>query len=121
MKVLQGRRILVVEDEYLIAQDISDLLEGAGAVVAGPIGWLDEALSFIEAKGSTITHALLDVCLHDKMSYPIADALAARGVKFVFVTGYGAPALDPAYRDFPRCEKPVNLEAILAALNADAR
>lgn len=118
MKVLQGRKILVVEDEYLIAREISNILEDAGAVVAGPIGWLDEAMAFVEVEGSTITDAVLDVSLHEQPSYPIADALTARGVKFVFVTGYGGPALEPAYRAYPRCEKPLNPRAILAALSA---
>jgi DNA-binding LytR/AlgR family response regulator len=120
MKALQGRRVLVVEDEYLIAQEVSDILEEAGAIVLGPIGWLDEALTFVEVEGSALTHAVLDVSLHERSSYPIADALKARGVRFVFITGYDGCALAPAYRDFPRCEKPLRRDAIVAALNSFA-
>jgi DNA-binding response OmpR family regulator len=121
MAILQGRRILIVEDEYFVAEAISQILEEAGAAVAGPIGWVEEAVSFVESEGSTLDAAVLDVSLHGRASYPIADALTAHGVRVLFVTGYDRATLAPAYRGHPRCEKPLKPEAILAALTATAR
>jgi CheY-like chemotaxis protein len=86
---LEGRHILVVEDDYLVAQVLVDLLEDAGAEVIGPIGWIDEAIALIEDGSQKLDGAVLDINLHGKKSYPVADALAARSVGFVFATGYG--------------------------------
>jgi CheY-like chemotaxis protein len=113
---LVGRRILVIEDDYLVAQILTALLEDAGAVVLGPIGWRDEALSFIERDSSTFDSALLDINLHGQTSYPIADALTALGIRFAFTTGYDMSAIDEAYRDYPRCAKPFQEDKLLAAL-----
>ena len=54
--------------------------------------------------------------LHGQSTYNVADALIEAGLRFVFVTGYDTGAIDPAYRDYPRCEKPFQPEAIIAAL-----
>jgi CheY-like chemotaxis protein len=116
VRTLQGRRILLVEDDYFVAQVIIDQLEEAGAQVVGPIGSLDEALAFIKDNGISIDGAVLDVSLHGKKSYPIADALAANGVYVVFSTGYGADAVDGDYRRYPRCEKPFTQDELIAAL-----
>jgi ActR/RegA family two-component response regulator len=113
---LQGRRILVVEDDFLVAQALAAILEEAGAVVVGPIGWADEALAFIGQNANAFNGAVVDVDLHGEKSYTIADALAKMGVRFVFATGYGAEAVDPEYRGFPRCEKPFNGPALIQAL-----
>lgn len=115
---LQGRRILVVEDEYLVAESLVTILEEAGAVVVGPIGWLDDAMDFIGAADPQMDGAILDVNLHGEVSYPIADALLAKGVHFIFVTGYDGRALDAAYRGYPRCEKPFVPAAIVTAVAA---
>jgi CheY-like chemotaxis protein len=93
-EVLLGRRILIVEDEYLVAETLSDVLSEAGASLYGPIGWVDEAVAFVQQN----------------------DALIERGVRFVFITGYDGAALDAAYQHHPRCEKPFQVQAILAAL-----
>lgn len=113
---LQGRRVLVVEDDYFVAQILCDALEDAGATVVGPIGWAGEAAAFVRRGGAEFDSALLDVNLHGEPSYPVADALAERQVRFVFMTGYGAEAIDEAYRHHPRCEKPVRLQALFDAL-----
>lgn len=115
---LQGRRILIVEDDYLIAQIVSALLEEAGADVVGPIGSVDEAISFIEGEGAALDGAILDVNLHGRKSYPVADVLAARDVAFIFATGYGADAVEGGYHRYPRCEKPFTQKALMTALTA---
>jgi DNA-binding NtrC family response regulator len=115
---LQGRTVLIIEDDYLVALVVTAVLEDAGAKVLGPVGSVDEALSFIETEHGVFDAAIVDVNLHGTKSYPIADALVARGKSFVFATGYGEDALDAAYKHFPRCEKPFNAERLVAALAA---
>lgn len=115
-EALIGRRILVVEDDYLVAQILTTMLEDLGAVVLGPIGWKDEALAFIESNSAGFDSALLDVNLHGQVSYQIADALIARGVRFAFTTGYDASAISEAYRGYPRCGKPFQQQTLLAVL-----
>jgi chemotaxis family two-component system sensor kinase Cph1 len=85
---LQGRRILVVEDEGLIAMFVQDALESAGATVIGPVGRLKPAL--IKAEADAIDAALLDVDLDGELCWPIADVLAGRGIPFALTTGFTA-------------------------------
>ena len=112
---LRGRRVLVVEDEYLLADDLREALEAAGAEVVGPVGTVTEALDLL-ARGPAPDAALLDVNLQGEMVYPVADALRARGLPFVFTTGYDAQAIPQAYADVPRAEKPVELQQVAKAL-----
>jgi DNA-binding LytR/AlgR family response regulator len=113
---LQGRRILVVDDDYLVALVVIDFLEDAGAEILGPLGQADEAIAFIEAIRTTIDGAVLDVNLHGAKSYPVADALAAHRIGFIFATGYAAEAVDASYRKYLRCEKPFNELTLVATL-----
>jgi DNA-binding NtrC family response regulator len=115
---LDGKRILIIEDDFLVAQVLVGLLEDAGALVLGPIGWIDEAIAFIKDDTQRFDGAVLDVNLHGQKSYPIADALAARKVGFVFATGYGASVLEGRYQQYPRCEKPFDQAALVTALAA---
>jgi CheY-like chemotaxis protein len=103
---LRGRRVLIVEDEYLIASELALELEKLGAEVIGPASSVREALRLVE--NEALDGAVLDINLRGERAYPIADALAARAVPFVFATGYDATSLPAAYEDLPRCEKPVN-------------
>ncbi len=113
---LEGRLILIVEDDYLVAQALVDLLDDAGAEVVGPIGWIDEALAYVEDDSHKLDGAVLDINLHGKKSYPVADALAARSVGFVFSTGYDGSVIEDKYRHHPRCEKPFRPATLIAAL-----
>jgi CheY-like chemotaxis protein len=115
-RMLEGRRILVVEDEFLVAEYISEILRSAGAEVLGPIGTVDDALDYVADGSTTIDAAVLDVNLHGRASYAIADALADRGIRIVLTTGYDGASLEAAYRGHPRCEKPFREETLLAAL-----
>ncbi|MFL9876577.1 response regulator [Paraburkholderia megapolitana] len=113
---LLNRRILVVEDDFLVAQALCALLENAGATSVGPIGWLDEALAFVETQAAAVDGAVLDVDLHGEKSYAVADALARHDIHFVFVTGYGSESLDPVYHDVSRCEKPFDPRTLFLLL-----
>jgi CheY-like chemotaxis protein len=118
---LQGRRILVVDDDYLVALVVIDLLEEVGAEVLGPLGQVNEAMAFIEANSEAIDGAVLDVNLNGAKSYPVADILAAHEIGFVFATGYGADALEGGYQKYPRCEKPFNGITLVASLTKAIR
>jgi CheY-like chemotaxis protein len=105
---LRGRCLLVVEDEYLIAADLTASLESLGVQVIGPAASVEEALSLVDSNLERIDGAVLDINLRNERVYPVADVLTARGVPFVFTTGYDAVAVPTAYACAPRCEKPVD-------------
>ncbi|MEA2990075.1 MAG: hypothetical protein QOG83_2786 [Alphaproteobacteria bacterium] len=105
---LKGRCLLVVEDEYLLAADLAASLESLGVEVVGPAASVEEALSLVENKGGRLDGAVLDINLRNERVYPVADVLTARGVPFVFTTGYDAMSIPTAYACTPRCEKPVD-------------
>lgn len=112
---LQGRRMLVVEDDYLLADDLRQGLERLGANVVGPAARVSDALGLIE-DGGTLHGAILDVNLGGEKVFAIADALRARGIRFVFSTGYEDWALPAAYKDVPRFEKPIDMPRLAQAL-----
>jgi DNA-binding response OmpR family regulator len=115
---LAGRRILVVEDEALIACTIEDHLEHAGVTVIGPATSVAEALMLLDGE-TTVDAAVLDVNLRGEKVFPIAAALRKRLIPFIFVTGYTSDEISPAYKDIPLLEKPTDnreLIAILASL-----
>ncbi|PWC34752.1 response regulator [Azospirillum sp. TSO35-2] len=97
-------RILLVEDEPLVAMAIEDSLEVQNVVVIGPAGTVAEAMDLI-AKGG-IDAALLDVTLRGERVDSVADALSSRNIPFVFTTGHGAAGLPTAHQDRPVLTKP---------------
>ena len=114
---LEGCRILVIEDDFFVAEIVTEMLEDAGATVLGPLGWRDEALNFINSNSADFDAALLDINLHGQTSYPVADALIERNIHFAFATGYGAGVLEEAYRSRHRCQKPFQQQTLVAALS----
>jgi CheY-like chemotaxis protein len=112
---LSGYRVLVVEDEYFIADDLRSALERCSAEVVGPVGRLAEAAALLDGD-PRIDLAVLDIDLHGEKTYSLADILRRRGVPVVFATGYGADAIPAAYAAVPRWEKPYRYETLLAAL-----
>jgi DNA-binding response OmpR family regulator len=84
---LSGLKILVVEDEPLIAMDLKHVLTGLGCSVLGPAYNLNQGMRLIQAE--TFDGAILDVNLGGEMVFPLADSLAGRSIPFVYVTGYG--------------------------------
>lgn len=112
---LQGIKVLVVEDEFLVATLIEDMLESAGCIVCGPVPRLAEALE--AASREVCDAAVLDINLGGERIYPVADILTRRNLPFIFVTGYGANTLPSAYAACPRLHKPFKRADLLAALS----
>jgi CheY-like chemotaxis protein len=111
---LADLRILVVEDDVLIALDVERVLLQEGCTVAGPAGTVERALQEIAAGG--IDAGLLDVSLGREKVFPVADALAAAGIPFVLVTGHAQDALPPAHRAHPVLGKPYGRADLVEAL-----
>jgi DNA-binding response OmpR family regulator len=112
---VRGSRILVVEDEYLLADDLYHTLTDAGAEVLGPIASVEDATAFI-AREPSIDAAVLDVNLRGEMVFPVADALRERGVPFAFATGYDEWALPERFAKAPRVEKPFQGHKVTSVL-----
>lgn len=111
--LLRGRRILIVEDEPLLALELATVLEEAGSVVIGPAGTLEEALNFIA--NTNLDGVLLDGNLKGRPVDDVAAALAEREIPFVFVTGYGRDSLPATFREMPLLGKPYNQDQLLDA------
>lgn len=114
---LEQCRILVVEDEYLLADELATELADCGAQVLGPAPNVERALALLDAQPLP-DGAILDINLGGEPAFPVADALIGHGVPIVFTTGYDAGALPDRFADIPRCEKPINIRRITAALGA---
>lgn len=112
---LSDRRILVVEDEWLIAIDIQDILEGFGCTVMGPVATASAALELIADELPDA--AILDVHLNGGTSLPVAEALRSCGRPFVVVTAYQQNYLTGALRDAPHLPKPIDEKKLLLELS----
>ena len=110
-----GLRLLLVEDEYLLALYMSELLGDMGIEIVGPVSCVADALALIEQEPA-IDAAILDVNLAGEAVFPVADRLEERRVPFAFASGYD-PALMPArFRDIAVCQKPIDAEAVRGAV-----
>ena len=112
---LSGRRVLVVEDEYFLADEIDRALRAAGAAVLGPVPSVEAALGLMQT-GELPDIATIDINLGGEMAYPVADELLARGVPFLFTTGYDQTSLPERHAAVRRLEKPVEARTILHEL-----
>ena len=110
-KPLSGRRILVVEDEYFLAEDIVESLKEMGAHIVGPVGELEEATNLVNADAA-IDAAVVDVNLRNELAFPLARILRARKVPFVFTTGYDCGSIEQEFQDVQLWEKPLDLAAM---------
>lgn len=110
-----GLRIIVVEDEMIIALMLQDMLAELGHSVVGVAGRLDSALGL--AREAEADLAILDVNLGGEDSLPVAQVLAERGVPFLFATGYGSPAHDAPYQDTITLNKPFEMNDLSRALH----
>jgi CheY-like chemotaxis protein len=114
---LAGRRILVVEDEYLIAVTMEEWLSEAGAEILGPVPSVQQALEMIEDHDTQLDGAVLDINLgRGETVYPVADRLNELGVPYLFATGDVRIIDDPAHRARPRLNKPISRGDLLRAL-----
>lgn len=112
---LTGRRVLVVEDESLVAMLLETILEDMGCTPVGPAANIDEGLA-LATDGEPLDAALLDVNVAGRQVFPVAEALKARGVPFVFSTGYGEGGLPEEWRGQATIQKPFTEAAVRDAL-----
>jgi DNA-binding response OmpR family regulator len=109
--------VLIVEDEPLIAMMLEDFLDVLDKRVVGPADSVDAALAALD--GQPVDAAILDVNLRGgEKSTPIAEALAERGIPFVFATGGSEDSVDERFRDRPRLSKPFTMDGVAKALDA---
>ncbi|MEG3084578.1 response regulator [Sphingomonas sp. PB2P12] len=115
MTELAECRILLVEDEYMLALDLQNELEDRGAFILGPEASVDGALRRV-AQESRIDAAVLDVNLGGEFVFPVADALLARHVPFIFSSGYEDGVTRGRYPDIVNCGKPINMSHMLQTI-----
>src|SRR5262245_44345287 len=107
-------QVLVVEDDALLAVDLREVLEQAGYDVVGP--FRDADLAFDALKATSVDCAVLDINLDGKLVYPLADALAAASIPFVWATGYDEEVLPQRYRGHIFLTKPFASEDVVNAI-----
>ena len=116
LSILSEKRVLIVEDEMLVALLIETFLVDWGCVTAGPYSSVAEALEAVES--IEVDLAILDVNLGNEKSYPIAEALDSRGKPFLFLSGYGKQAIPLAHPTWAVCAKPFSEEGLAKMLLA---
>jgi len=110
---LRGARVLIVEDAVLLAMELETGLSDAGATIIGPAYELEEAMGLLD---QPIDAAVLDANLNGHSVIPVAEALSARNIPFVFATGYGEQAGAPGGFDAPVIRKPYDVTQVAAAV-----
>ena len=107
-------RVLVVEDEAMIAMLVEDMVHDFGSEVVGPVARLDQALSL--ARSAALDAAILDINVGGSVVFPVADILGERGIPVIFATGYAAAGLPARFRDSAVLPKPFSDQSLRAAL-----
>ena len=115
-RFLDGLCVLVVEDEAIISFLLEDMLADLGAADVRHAGNVAAALDYLNAHTPDL--AVLDVNLGGERVYPVAEHLAAKGVRFIFTTGYGKSGIDPRWSERPVVQKPFNVAGMTDALKA---
>jgi DNA-binding response OmpR family regulator len=113
---LAGKRVLIVEDEQMLAEYLADAMAAEGAEVIGPVATVNAALDLITS--TRLDGVTLDLKLAGEMTFRVADALAADNVPFIFLTGYGAADVPARHANVSRVEKPVTPGIVCRALEA---
>ncbi len=112
---LAGLRILVVEDNFLIASSLQRTLMSWGCTVVGPAPSVQEAVRL--AMTEAVDGAILDINVKGGVSAPVAEALRRRGLPLFFITGYASPQMLPAqFKTIPRLHKPIDREELKSAM-----
>ncbi len=115
MGCLPGLRILIVEDDGLVALNLQEFVESLGCTVVGPVGRLSEALQVLDSV--PIDGAMLDINLHGEMVYPLAERLAERHIPMLFCSGYAFTQAVPAkFAAYPQVAKPCTEQTLRAAM-----
>jgi CheY-like chemotaxis protein len=114
--LLAGKRVLIVEDETLVAMLIEGLLEECECSIVGPFSTFDKALE--AARTETFDLAVLDVNLRGTMVYPVAELLSERHIPFLFVSGYGDDAIPPGHDAWRVCAKPFKGNDLVKMMSA---
>jgi DNA-binding NtrC family response regulator len=113
---LAGKQVLIVEDETLVAMLLEDMVADLGGLVAGSASRVAQALEILRDSNRHIDLAVLDVNLGGEEAFPVAAALAERGVPFAFSTGYGSGGLPETWRARPVLQKPFTHDQVRAVL-----
>lgn len=111
---LGGFRVLVIEDEYFLADDIARALRALGGTVAGPVGETEDALNVL--RDEVVHGAVVDLNLRGEMSLEVARTLRSKALPFVFTTGYARANIDAEFRDVLTWEKPIDVLGMAHAL-----
>lgn len=114
---LNGLTILIVEDEFFVADALVSALSAAGARIIGPAASVEDAMKFVE-DGTPFHVAILDINLMGKQVFPVADSLVQRDTPFVFVTGYDVDVIPERHRGAAQIVKPAPVEQLFRALIA---
>ena len=107
---VSGKRLLLVEDEALVGMMMKDSLTELGFSVIGPFSRIADAMQ--AAREETFQAAILDINVKGEMIYDLADAIAARDIPLIFVTGYGSEAIEERFKTVPVLQKPVDRTAL---------
>ena len=113
---LQGARLLVVEDEAMVAMMVEDQLTDLGCIVIGVVASVASALKAIEQSATVLDAAVLDINLGGDKAYPIAERLMELGIPFIFATGYGVSGVAPDFTQVPTLSKPSTAKSLEAML-----
>ena len=117
---VEGQRVLIVEDDYFLSEEMAMMFTAIGANIVGPVGTLKEA-AYLIASGKGIDGAVLDINLHGEHVFQVADMLTNQSIPFVFVTGYDPSVLPKRHAKAKFCVKPVDpLEVMQALFSADS-
>jgi CheY-like chemotaxis protein len=115
--MMDGKRILVVEDEFLVADDLNSALKNSGARVLGPVGVIADGLRLLD-DSPDVEGAVLDINLNGTLAYPIAQKLLDRNIPFIFTTAYDLEDLPERFCNIKFCQKPTTMNKIIRTLEA---
>lgn len=116
LNFFEGRRVLVVEDEYFLADETRIALQALGATVVGPVAHVKDALDLLAYE--KVDAAILDVHLGDGLVFPVAEKLEENDIPYVFATGYDPSIIPGRFSGFVLSSKPIDLNKIAIALFA---
>jgi DNA-binding response OmpR family regulator len=116
---LAGHAVLVVEDDYFIAEEICAALRRHGAAVVGPAPDVEHGRALMDSQ--TLDCAVLDINLHGEHAFGLAGELRARGIPSIFATGYDASFLPTAFRESIYLQKPIDIAALIRAVQVTSK